>query len=83
MISAYRAGLSAGNAAFQSDPSCQNIMWLARKTLLSRQEQGIAHCVPEQDFLRGFVEGYQQQTCVLDGLCLAFLQKEHKRRYEL
>lgn len=75
MISSYRAGVNAGSSAHQSHPVWSgNIMQLAKETLERRKRLGIAHFIPEQDFLRGFVEGYEQHTAKPDGLCLQELE---------
>lgn len=70
MISSYQSGLSAGSSAHQECFACQDIMRLARETLENRKRLGIAHCIPESDFLRGFVDGYEQHMVKTDGLCL-------------
>lgn len=73
MISAYRAGLSAGSTAFHARTTSlqYDVRRLAQETLERRKRLGIAHYVPETDFLQGFLEGYEQHTEKPDGLCLA------------
>lgn len=72
MISAYRAGFVAGSAAYLTDIKAMpyGVNRLAQETLEQRKRMGIAHFIPEQDFLRGFVEGYERHTEKPDGLCL-------------
>jgi len=70
VISAFRAGEVAGAAAYRETPGRseeeQKRMGLA--VIAMRKQQGIAHIVPESEFLMGFVDGYRKQTPFTDGL---------------
>lgn len=67
MISAYRAGLVAGSAI---DHPYKDASELAREALQERKRLGVAHTVPEEDFLRGFIDGYRAPVNGSDGLQL-------------
>jgi len=71
MISAQRAGVAAGVAAYlhglRGDPVSQ-----ASRSLDLRKSVGIAHTEPEAEYLQGFVAGFTGTAFEMpDGLCLA------------
>jgi hypothetical protein len=76
MISAYRAGLAAGSSA---DHPYKDAEALAQAALNERKRLGVAHTVPEEDFLRGFIDGYRAPVTGSDGLQLFVQQNGYER----
>lgn len=73
MISAFQTGEVAGSAAYH-DPlilPTDGIRALALAALAERQRQGIAHCYPVEEFVRGFLAGYRNPQPGTDGLQMA------------
>ena len=72
MISAYRVGLAAGSTVSQQDPELplERQKLTAQGEITRRKELGIAHLVPEEEFIKGFLAGYRTSTHLLDGLTL-------------
>jgi hypothetical protein len=72
MISAYRAGLSAGSTTHSAQPSLSEDEQrkAAHDELSHRKQAGIAHIVPETEFVRGFIDGYNGPALGPDGLQL-------------
>lgn len=75
MISAFRTGEVAGSAAAHdsniSIPSQPR--QVAQAALAERKRFGIAHCYPEEEFIQGFLVGYNGRQNLNDGLQMAVL----------
>jgi hypothetical protein len=73
MISAHRTGMAAGsNTARQQPnllPNAQRIA--AQEEIARRKRLNIAHFIPEEEFIQGFIEGYSTHIPLSDGLILA------------
>lgn len=70
MVSAFRTGEIAGSAAYNNPqilPTGQ-VRQLALAALAERIRFGIAHCYPEEEFIAGFVAGYNNPQPGTDGL---------------
>lgn len=70
MISAFRTGEVAGSEAYRNPlilPTTQ-VRQIAISALLERKRLGIAHCYPEEEFIRGFLAGYKNPQPGTDGL---------------
>ena len=72
MISAFRTGQIAGSAAFRDHPHylLDEQQQAAFLVLEQRKYLGITHWIPEEEFIRGFLDGYQHPTSTSDGLQL-------------
>lgn len=72
MISAFRAGQVAGSAASREYPqyALAEQQQAAFTALEQRKRLGIAHWIPEVEFLQGFLSGYQHPMPGSDGLQL-------------
>lgn len=68
MISAYRAGQVAGSAAARAHTGETDARELAQAALADRKAKGVAHLTPEEDFVSGFIDGFQLPVYQLDGL---------------
>ncbi len=72
MISTYRAGLAAGSNASYQHPKltldAQKIT--AQDEIAKRIRLGIAHLFPEDEFIKGFLDGYHTPYPFPDGLTL-------------
>jgi hypothetical protein len=72
MISAYQTGLAAGSNASYHHPEltldAQRIA--AKDEVAKRIKLGIAHLYPEEEFVKGFLEGYRTPYPFPDGLTL-------------
>lgn len=72
MISAYRAGLAAGSTVSQQHPELhlERQKLAAHEEVTKRKKLSIAHLVPEEEFIKGFLAGYHTSTPLADGLTL-------------
>ena len=72
MISAFRAGQVASIIVHREHP--QYTLEEQRRAAFAALEQrkllGVAHWIPEGEFIQGFLHGYQHPTSVVDGLQL-------------
>lgn len=73
MISAYRTGFVAGNTASRQHPSLTPGAQIvaAQNEIARRKSLNIAHFYPEEEFIVGFVDGYNAPGTSTDGLTLA------------
>ena len=79
MVSAFRTGEVAGSAAAHDSTISMFAQprQLALAALAERQMLGIAHCYPEEEFIQGFIAGYNNPQPGPDGLQL-FIQASRK-----
>jgi hypothetical protein len=70
MISAFRTGQVAGSAVCReySQHTLEEQQQAAFGALEQRKQLGVAHWIPEEEFLQGFLYGYQHPTLAVDGL---------------
>lgn len=70
MISAFRTGEIAGSDAARSPLIFvgTQLRQVAIAALAERIRLGIAHCYPEEEFIQGFVAGYNNPQPGTDGL---------------
>jgi hypothetical protein len=69
MISAYRAGLAAGSTASHQPVLTVDEQKLAVQDEIAKREQlGVAHLIPKEDFIKGFLDGYRTSLPLPDGL---------------
>src|SRR5437879_1903897 len=75
VISAFRTGEIAGSAAAQNSNISMGVAarQLALIALTERERIGIAHCYPIEEFIQGFIAGYNNPQPGTDGLQLAVL----------
>jgi hypothetical protein len=70
MISAYRAGQVAGSAAARAHTGETDARDLAQVALADRKAKGVAHLIPEEEFVSGFLNGFRLPVHQPDGLQL-------------
>jgi hypothetical protein len=72
MISAYRTGLVAGSTVSRQHPELplEKQKFAAQEEVIKREKLGVAHLIPEEDFIKGFLAGYRTSTLLPDGLTL-------------
>lgn len=72
MISAFRTGQVAGSVLFHEHPHymLDEQRQAALSALETRKKLGVAHCTSEEEFIQGFLHGYQHPICSSDGLAL-------------
>jgi hypothetical protein len=78
MISAYQAGFVAGSAELSMASPVQRVESaeaFAQAILARRKKLGVPPWAPEEEFLRGCIEGLRQPAKMMDGLVLFVAQK--------
>lgn len=72
MISAFRTGQVAGSIVSHKYPRCtlEEQRHAAQTAVEQRKQLGVAHWIPEEEFIQGFLHGYQHPTSAMDGLQL-------------
>lgn len=70
MISTFRAGQVAGSTVSceYSQYTLEEQRQVAHTTLEQRKQLRVAHWIPEEEFIQGFLHGYQHLASVIDGL---------------
>jgi hypothetical protein len=69
MISAYQAGFAAGSVvSHQPELTSDELKIAAQDEIAKREQLGIAHLVPKEDFFKGFLDGYRTSLPLPDGL---------------
>lgn len=69
MISAFRTGETAGSDAARGPLILVGVQLrqVAIAALSERIKLGIAHCYPEEEFVQGFIAGYNNPQSGIDG----------------